>query len=73
MRDLHAKCHEFSMHRNEDMCLSLISFSEICTIVYFESWRFEYMRLLLRFKGFQTILFHIFVSYILFVTDFQSS
>jgi hypothetical protein len=27
MRNMHAKCHDFSRHRNEDMNLSLISFS----------------------------------------------
>jgi hypothetical protein len=40
IRNLHAKFNEFSMHKNEDMNLSLFSFSAICTIVYCESWRF---------------------------------
>jgi hypothetical protein len=28
MRNMHVKCHEFSMHRNDDMNLSLSLFSE---------------------------------------------
>jgi hypothetical protein len=29
---LHAKFHEFRKHRDEDMNLSLFSFSEFCTL-----------------------------------------
>jgi hypothetical protein len=32
VRSMHAKFHEFSMHRKGYMYLSLFSFSEICTM-----------------------------------------
>jgi hypothetical protein len=32
MRSVHDKFHEFSMHKKGDINLSLISFSEICTM-----------------------------------------
>jgi hypothetical protein len=60
MSNMHAKCHEFSMHRNDDMNLSLFSFFEFCTLEEQE------------LRGFQPNLFLIFHSCILFVMDFQS-
>jgi hypothetical protein len=60
MRNMHAKCHEFSMHRNDDMNLSLFSFFEFCTLEEQE------------LRGFQPNLFLILYSCILFVMDFQS-
>jgi hypothetical protein len=54
------------------MNLSLFSFYEICRIGEHEPRRFEYMTMKVWFKGFKQNLFHIFVSYILFVTDVKS-
>jgi hypothetical protein len=58
---------------NKDMNLYLISFSEICKIVYCESWRFWYMKIMLWFKIFQQNLSHIFVTCSLFSTNFQNT
>jgi hypothetical protein len=40
----HAKLHEFSMHRDEDMNLSLFCFYEFCTLEEQELWRITYMK-----------------------------
>ncbi len=52
MRNMHAKFHEFIMHQDDDMNLSLI---------------FEYMTIKILFKGFQINLFYIFLSLIIFL------
>jgi hypothetical protein len=44
MRNMHAKFHEFGMHRNKDMNLSLFSFPKFCTLDKQELRRFEYMK-----------------------------
>jgi hypothetical protein len=44
MRNLHARFHEFSIHKNEDMNLSLFSFLEFCTLDEQELRRFYYMK-----------------------------
>jgi hypothetical protein len=58
MRNMHAKFHEFIMHQDDDMNLSLI---------------FEYMIIKILFKGFQINLFYIFLICNLFVMNFQIS
>jgi hypothetical protein len=40
----HAKLHEFYMHRDEDMNLSLFSFYEFCTLEEQELGRIAYMK-----------------------------
>jgi hypothetical protein len=72
MRSIHAKFHEFGIHRKVGMNLSLFSFYEIYTIGEHEPRRFECMTMKAWFKGFKRNLFHIFVSYIFFVMDVQS-
>jgi hypothetical protein len=72
MRTMYVKFHEFSMHKNEDMNLSLYSFSEFCRMGQQESLIFEYLIIKILFKGFQRNLFYIFVSYILFSMNFQT-
>jgi hypothetical protein len=44
IRRVHAKFHEFSMHRDEYMNLSLFSFYEICRLAEQEFSRFDYMK-----------------------------
>jgi hypothetical protein len=44
MRKVHTKLHEFSMHRDADINLSLFSFLEFCTLEEPELRRFDYMR-----------------------------
>jgi hypothetical protein len=46
-RSAHAKFHKLSMHRKEDIDLSLFLFSEIYTIAKHEYRRFEYMIMML--------------------------
>jgi hypothetical protein len=41
---MHAKFHEFSMHRDEYMNLSLFSFYGICTLAEQEFSTFDYMK-----------------------------
>jgi hypothetical protein len=41
---MHAKFHEFRNHRDEDMNLSLFSFSEFCTLEEQELGRIVYMK-----------------------------
>jgi hypothetical protein len=40
----HAKFHEFNIHRDEDMNLSLFSFYEFCTLKEQELGRIAYMK-----------------------------
>jgi hypothetical protein len=42
--NMHAKCHEFSMHRNDDINLSLSSFFEFCTLEEHDLMRFDCMK-----------------------------
>jgi hypothetical protein len=44
MINLHAKFHEFSMYKNEDMELSLFSFLKFCTLDEQELRRFDYIK-----------------------------
>jgi hypothetical protein len=44
MRRTHTKFHEFSMHRNVDVNLSLFSFPEFCTLDEHELMRFDYRK-----------------------------
>jgi hypothetical protein len=44
MWNAHFKFHEFSMHRDADINLSLFSFSEFTTLEEQESRRFDYMK-----------------------------
>jgi hypothetical protein len=40
----HAKIHEFNIHRDEDINLSLFSFYEFCTLKKQELGRIDYMK-----------------------------
>jgi hypothetical protein len=62
MRNMHAKCHEFSIHRNDDMDLSLFSFTEFCTLEEQELRIFDYMKDLVMDEGIPTK----FISYFQF-------
>jgi hypothetical protein len=42
--NMHAKCHEFSLHRNGDINLSLSSFFEFCTLEEQDLMRFDCMK-----------------------------
>jgi hypothetical protein len=44
MKSLHAKFGEFSMHRNEDIILSLFSVPEFCTLDDQKLRIFDYMK-----------------------------
>jgi hypothetical protein len=44
MKNVHAKFHEFNMHRDVDVNLSLFSFSEFCTLEKQGLRRFDYMK-----------------------------
>jgi hypothetical protein len=44
IRIVHAKFHEFNMHRDEYMNLSLFLFYEICRLAEQEFSRFDYMK-----------------------------
>jgi hypothetical protein len=56
MRSMHAKFNEFSMHRNDDMNLSLFSFSEFCRLAQQEFRRFNYMNDVVMDEGIPTNL-----------------
>jgi hypothetical protein len=51
MKRVHAKFHEFSMHRDTDMNLSLFLFSEFCTLEEQELSRFDYIKDVVLDKG----------------------
>jgi hypothetical protein len=69
----HAKLHEFSMHRDEDMNLSLFCFYEFCTLEEQELGRIIYMIDVFLYEAVPKKLFHYFWSSILFSKDFQTS
>jgi hypothetical protein len=69
----HAKLHEFSMHRDEDMNLSLFCFYEFCTLEEQELGRIIYMIDVVLYEAVPKKLFHYFWSSILFSKDFQTS
>jgi hypothetical protein len=70
MRNMHDKCHEFSMHRNQDMNLSLFSISEFCTLEEQELRSLDYMKDVLLDEGISTKFisyFFVVVFYLLWI------
>jgi hypothetical protein len=44
VRNMHAKFHEFRMHKNDDMNLYLFSFPKFCTLDKQELRRLDYIK-----------------------------
>jgi hypothetical protein len=54
MRNMYVKCHEFNMHRNDDMDLSLFLFFEFCILKEQELSRFDYSKDVVMDEGIPT-------------------
>jgi hypothetical protein len=71
MGSMHAYVYEFIMHRKGDIDLSLFSFSYICRLKDQELTRTSYMKDVVLYEWIATKFTSYFLSYSLFVMDFQ--